>query len=232
MPAPAPSLSPRTLTPYFVVAGLVHAAAVATRFDALAAKLPAGAPLAIMLAQFPLLLLSGAFESRLLYANQSKDFPLWMRIDSRPVKLALAFGFMYLVVVAAQTWDVHFGPVDPTPPLAWPVQQRAMWFAMFTLGFVLIFYMAAASALVPVLRVLTYPLRYLPHWAAALLALAVGFGAGMLVLSAVQSTRLADFIAAVKAGIQARPALVVGLPLVSTFGPLLVGALLASRDQE
>ena len=53
------------LAPYFVVAALIHAAAVATRFDTLAAKLPDGAPDAIMLAQFPLLVLSGYFESRL-----------------------------------------------------------------------------------------------------------------------------------------------------------------------
>jgi hypothetical protein len=226
MPPPAPNLSPRTLAPYFVVAGLIHAAAVATRFDALAAKLPAGAPLAIMIGQFPLLLLSGYFESRLAYANQS------MRIDSWAVKLAMAFGFMYLVVIAAQTWDVRIGPVDPTPPLEWPTDKRALWFAMFTGGFALIFYMAAASVLVPVLRVLTYPLRYLPGLVAALVALAVGFGAGMLVLAGVQSTKVADFIASVKAGVQARPGVFVGLTLASTFVPMLIGALLSRRTQE
>lgn len=232
MAAPAPDLSPRTLAPYFVVAGLVHAAAVATRFDVLVAKLPAGAPLAIMLAQFPVLLLSGYFESRLVYANQSKDFPLWMRIDSWAVKLAMTFGFMYLVVVAAQTWDLHVGPIDPTPLLEFPSAQRAMWFAIFTAGFAMIFFMAAASVLVPLLRFLTYPLRYLPGLVAALVAVAVGFGAGMLVLSAVQSTKLGDFIASVKASIQVRPALFVGLTLVSSLGPLVIGALLSRRAQE
>jgi hypothetical protein len=232
MPPPAPNLSSRTLAPYFVVAGLIHAAAVATRFDALAAKLPTGAPLAIMIGQFPLLLLSGYFESRLAYANRSKEFPLWMRIDSWAVKLAMAFGFMYLVVVAAQAWDVSIGPVDPTPPLEWPTEKRALWFAMFTGGFALIFYMAAASILVPVLRGLAYPLRYLPGMAAAPVALAVGFGAGMLVLAGVQSTKVADFVASVKAGIQVRPGVFVGLTLASTFVPLLIGALLSRRDQE
>jgi hypothetical protein len=92
--------------------------------------------------------------------------------------------------------------------------------------------MAAASVLVPVLRVLTYPLRYLAGLVAALVALAVGFGAGMLVLAGVQSTKVADFIASVKAGVQARPGVFVGLTLASTLVPMLIGALLSRRTQE
>ena len=225
-----PDLRPETLAPYFVLAGLVHAAAVATRFDVLAAKLPAGAPLAIMLAQFPLLLLSGYFEGRLDYGDQMKSMPLWMRIDSKAVKLAFTFGFMYLVVVAAQTWNISIGPVDPTPPLAFPTAQRALWFAMFTLGFAMLFFMAAASILIPVLRVLTYPLRLLPTVVGAVLALAIGAGLGMVVLAAVQSTQIAAFVKSVKGAIRADPALMVGVILATTLGPLLLGLVLKRKD--
>jgi len=224
------TLNPRTLAPYFVLAGLVHAAAVATRFDVLAAKLPTGAPLAIMLAQFPLLLLSGYFEGRLDYGERMKSMPLWLRIDSGPVKFAFTFGFMYLVVVAAQTWDVSIGPVDPTPPLSFPTTQRALWFAMFTLGFALLFFMVAASVLIPVLRVVTYPLRRLPTLVGSVLALAVGGGLGLLVLAGVQSTKLAAFITGVKATIRSDPAIMIGVTLAATLGPLLLGALLARKD--
>lgn len=225
-----PDLNPRTLAPYFVLAGLMHVAAVASRFDVLAAKLPQGAPLAIMLAQFPLLFLSGYFEGRLDYGDQMKSLPLWMRIDSKAVKFAFTFGFMYLVVVAAQTWDVSIGPVDPTPPLSFPTAQRAMWFAMFTLGFAMIFFMAAASILIPLMRVLTYPLRLLPAFVGALFAVAIGAGIGVVVLAAVQSAKIGAFVAGVKAEIAARPALMVGVLLATTLGPLLVGALLERKE--
>ena len=215
-------LNPRTLAPYFVLAGLVHAAAVATRFDVLAAKLPAGAPLAIMLAQFPLLLLSGYFEGRLDYGERMKSMPLWLRINSEAVKFAFTFGFMYLVVVAAQTWDVSIGPVDPTPPLSFPTAQRALWFAM-------LFFMVAASVLIPVLRLVTYPLRLLPTLLGSVLALAVGGGLGVVVLAAVQSTKLTAFVSGIKATVRADPAIMIGVTLAATLVPLLLGALLERK---
>lgn len=226
------NLKPATLAPYFIFAGLVHAAAVASRYDALAAKLPAGAPLAIMLAQFPLLLLSGYFEGRLDYGERANGFPLWMSIDSKAVKMAFAFGFMYLVVVAAQTWDLHIGPIDPTPPKEFPAQQRAMWFAMFTLGFFFLFYMAAASLLIPVLRVLTKPLRMVPAVVGAVIALVVGGGVGLVVMSAVSSTKLSAFIKTVQGALGSDPAITVGVSLAMTLGPLLIGLVFSKQDEE
>jgi hypothetical protein len=227
---PTQDLKPSTLAPYFVLAGLVHAAAVATRFDVLAAKLPDGAGLAIMLAQFPLLMLSGYFEGRLDYGDKLKSMPMWMRIDSKAVKLAFTFGFMYLVVVAAQTWNISIGPVDPTPPLTFPTAQRAMWFAMFTLGFAMLFFMAAASILIPVLRFVTYPLRQLPTLVGAVLAVGIGAGLGVFILAAVQSQEIAGFVKSVKGAIRADPALMVGVILATTLGPLLLGVLLKRKD--
>ncbi len=159
------------------------------------------------------------------------SMPLWMRIDSKAVKLAFTFGFMYLVVVAAQTWNISIGPVDPTPPLTFPTAQRAMWFAMFTLGFAMLFFMAAASFLIPVLRFLTYPLRLLPAFLGALAAVAVGATLGVFVLAAVQSTEIAAFVKSVKGAIRADPVLMVGVILATTLLPLLLGLLLKRKDR-
>ncbi|MEO8551258.1 MAG: hypothetical protein ABI678_14850, partial [Kofleriaceae bacterium] len=148
-------LAPRTVAPYFVLVALIHAAAVATRFDLVAAKVPAAAQLAIMLGQAPLLVLSGYFESRLVYGTEGSGLPLWMRIRSVPVKLAFTFAFVYIATVTLQTLHVSIGPIDPTPPLAFPPTQRALWFAMFTAGMFFPFYLAAAGGLIPVLRGLT-----------------------------------------------------------------------------
>jgi hypothetical protein len=226
------NLRPAALAPYFVVAGLVHAVAIATRFDLVAAKLPAGAPLAIMLAQFPLLFLSGYFEGRIDYGDQMKSMPLWMRIDSKAVKLAFTFGFMYLVVLAAQTWDLHVGSIDATPPKEFQPQIRAMWFAMFTLGGGAIFFMAAAGIVIPLMRGLTFPLRLLPTLVGAVLALPIGFGIGLVVMSLLQSTKTGTFIAAVKAELAARPVGAAVLLVGMTVVPLLLGAILERKKQE
>jgi hypothetical protein len=225
------NLQPAALAPYFVVAGLVHIAAIGTRFDLVAAQLPAGATLAIMVAQFPLLFLTGYFESRLDHGNHSAG-PMWMRIDSKAVKLAVTFGFMYLVVLAAQTWDLRLGAIDPTPPKTFTPAIRAMWFAMFTLGFGALFFMAAAGLVIPLMRGLTFPLRLLPTLVGAVLALPIGFGIGLVVMAALQSTKLGTFIKAVKVELVARPAAAAGLVIAMTIGPLLLGAILQRRRQE
>lgn len=215
-----------------MLAALVHVAAIATRFDLVAAKLPAGAALAILVAQFPLLLLTGYFEGRLDYGDRGSTGPMWMRIDSKPVKLAVTFGFMYLVVLAAQTWDLHLGSIDPTPPKEFTPAIRAMWFAMFTFGFGALFFMAAAGIVIPLMRGLTFPLRLLPTLAGAVLAVPIGFGLGLVVMALLQSAKIGAFAAAVKAELVARPA-VAGCVLVAmTVVPLLLGAVLERRRQE
>ncbi|HEY6038188.1 MAG TPA: hypothetical protein VIV58_28095, partial [Kofleriaceae bacterium] len=172
-------LAPRTVAPYFVLAALIHAASVATLFDLVAAKLPPPVPFAIMIGQFPLLVLSGLFEGRLDYGPAMEGFPLWMRIRSVPVKLAFTFAFIYIAGVALQTLHFSIGPLDPTPPLAFPPAQRALWFAMFTAGMFFPFYLAAAGGLIPVLRALTRPLRAVPLVAGALASLLLGGALGI-----------------------------------------------------
>src|SRR5688572_22992797 len=124
-PAPTTGLSPATVAPFFVLVALINIFAVATRFDALAAKLPPELGPALMIGQFPLLLLAGYFEGRIDYGPQMKELPLWMRLDSKPVKVAFTFAFIYIACVAQQTWDLSIGPMDPTPPAQWPLDRKS-----------------------------------------------------------------------------------------------------------
>jgi hypothetical protein len=223
-------VSPRKLAPFFLLVALINAAAVATRFDLLAAKLPAGVPVAVMLAVLPLIFVAGYFEGRLEYESTLDSLPLWMRIKSVPVKMAFTFGFIYLACVVFQTWKLSIGPLNPTPPAELPAQTRAMWFAMFTAGMFFPFYLAAAGALIPVLRALTAPLRKLPDLVGGLLAIVVGGGLGVLVMAALQSVAIGDFIKRIQATISANPAVSIGLTLATTLGPLLLGAILDRED--
>ena len=222
-------MDPRRVAPFFVVVALINAAAVATRFDGLAVKLPAGAPLGVMLAVVPLLVLAGFFEGKLSYGETLAELPLWMRIKSVPVKLAFTFGFIYLTCVALQTWDINIGPLDPTPPASFAPEKRAMWFAMFTGGMFFPFYLAATSILIPGLRGLTWPLRKLPSVAGGLIAIVAGAGIGVLVLAGVTSTAVGDFLRGVSAAYKAHPGEAVGISLAATLVPLAIGLI---RERE
>jgi len=222
-------LEPRQVAPYFVLVALIHAGSVATRFDVVMAKVPDLA-LALMIAQFPLLVLSGYFEGRIDYGKSLDGMPLWMRIKSRPVKLAFTFAFIYLTLVAAQTWHISIGPLDPSPPESFPQAQRVLWFAMFTVGMFFPFYLAATGILIPLLRAITRPLRALPAIAGAILALVVGAGLGLLVFAAVTSTKLSAFVDGIQAAIKADPAISLAVTLGVTLGPMLVGMLLGKEE--
>lgn len=227
--AERPGLSPSAVAPYFVLVGLIHVFAVATRFAPFAEKLPPAVGPALMIGQFPLLMLSGYFEGRIDYGPQMTELPLWMRLSSKPVKFAFTFAFIYIACVALQTWNVSIGPIDPTPPAVWPVQKRAMWFAMFTAGMFFPFYLAAVGALVPLLRLVTRPLRALPPVAGGLLALLVGGGIGVLVFSAVTNSKLKEFIGFIKATMDANPAIGLAIMAASLIGPLLVTLVLGKK---
>jgi len=223
-------VAPRSVAPYFVLVTLIHVAAVATRFDVLAAKLPADVPLIIMIVQFPLIVLSGYFESKLDYDPNRSTLPKWMQIDSKPVKLAFTFAFVYIACVALQTWNVSIGPINPTPPAEWPVERRAMWFGIFTVGMFFPFYLAATSLLIPILRVIVRPLRSLPGVVASVIALVVGGAIGVVVFAAVTSAKLGAFIASIKQVFADNPMLGIGLTLAMIFVPMLVGLATEKRD--
>ena len=224
-----PRLAPRAVAPYFLLVALIHAASVATLFDLVAAKLPAPVLLAIMIGQFPLLVLSGFFEGRIDYGPAMDGFPLWMRIRSAPVKLAFTFAFIYIAGVTLQTLHFSIGPIDPTPPLAFPPAQRALWFAMFTAGMFFPFYLAAAGGLIPILRALTRPLRAVPLLPGAITALILGGALGIGVFALATKTQLAAFVDRIQDTIHASPGLAVGVTLGLTLVPMLVGVVL-ERD--
>jgi hypothetical protein len=156
-------------------------------------------------------------------------FPLWMRIKSKPVKLAFTFAFIYLTCVAAQTWHISIGPLDPTPPETFPQTQRAVVRDVHRRD-VLPFYLAATSILIPLLRFITRPLRALPAIAGALIALAVGAGLGLVVFAAVTSTQLGAFVESIQAAIKSDPAIALAVTLGVTLGPMVVGMLLGKED--
>lgn len=224
-------LRPESVAPFFVLVALVHAAAVATRFDLVAAQIPAAGQLAIMLSQVPLIVLSGYFEGRLDHGPLIESLPLWMRIRSKPVKLAFTFGFMYLACVVLQTLHFSIGPIDPTPPLAFPPAQRAMWFAMFSMGMFFPFYLAAAGVLIPILRGLTRPLRALPVAVGALLALALGLAAGVVIDALATKTKLTTFVDMVHATINTHPLVLLGVTFGMIVIPMLIGVVLETKEQ-
>ncbi len=223
-------VQPRVVAPYFVLAALVHTAAVATRFPDLAAKLPAGAAEAIMAAQVPLMVLSGFFEGRLDHGPQMSGLPLWMRIRSTPVKLAFTTAFIYVTVVAAQTFHVSLGPADPAAPDSFPLQQRVFWYVMFTAGFFAIYFMAATGLFVPVLRAITRPLRGLPVALGALLALALGGAAGIGLLALATHTGIAAFFDQINAAAAHDPVAFAAVFGASIAIPWLIGVIVARLD--
>ena len=223
-------IPPSKVAPYFILVGLIHAFAVATRFDGF--KIPPEVGAALMIGQFPLIMLSGYFEGRIDYGEQMVELPLWMRIKSKPVKIAFTFAFIYISCVALQTWNVSVGPIDPTPPVQWTLEKRAMWFAMFTAGMFFPFFLAATGLLIPVLRFITRPLRALPAAAGALIAIVAGGGIGILVFTLVTNSKLKQFIAGIKQVFSEHPAIGVGITFASVFGPMIVGLILGKADDD
>lgn len=222
--AKSPDLSPRIMAPFFWITGLFHLAAVISRFPDLALLLPAGLSTAILVAHLPLILVEGYFEGRLDYGPKVVQLPLWMRIDSRAVKLTFTFAFVYLCVVVFQTWDINLGPVDFSPPAEWPLAQRAGWFALFTVGFAFPNYLAAMGFFLPALRVITAPLRSLPALISVLLLVAFGGAVAWFGLEHVPFPEISAHVAAWKARFEADPYL---STLITVGVPLIFGALAA-----
>lgn len=225
-------VQPHRVAPYFVVVALIHAVAVATRFPDLAAKLPHGTDLALMVGQFPLILLSGFFEGRLDYGPQMSALPLWMRIKSTPVKLAFTTAFIYVTVVFLQTFHVSIGPVDPNPPDTFPLQQRAMWFGMFTAGFFMIYFMAATGIFIPLLRALTRPLRALPAALGAIAAIGLGAAVGIGVFALATRQAIPAFFDQVNGAANTDPVAFVVVTAAAILIPMGIGLVLERANKE
>ncbi|MFN3197274.1 MAG: hypothetical protein ACE366_02480 [Bradymonadia bacterium] len=220
-----PDLSPRTMAPFFTITALFHLFAVASRFPELAAMLPEGFDVAILVAHLPLILVEGYFEGRLNYGSSMAQMPLWMRLDSRPVKFTFTFAFVYLTVVTFQTWDINLGPVDFSPPDEWPLAQRAGWFAMFTVGMAFPNFLAATTVLIPGLRLVTQPLRALPAAVSVLLLVVLGGAIAWFGLERIPFPEISNLIASWKAWIEAEPTRAIIATFAAVGAPILLGVL-------
>jgi len=224
---------PSALAPLFALTAIFHALTVATRFDEVARALPAGVAGGLLLATFVLILVEGYFESRLDYGDSSSSLPLWMRINSKPVKLSFTFAFTYLAIVVLQTWDIGIGPIDPTPPPEWPLAQRAQWFGMMTVGMFFPNYLAATGALVPILRKFGQLLHGLPAFLGILVSGVVGAGLGYGAVQLMASVGVGQGIATASDAIDAiteRPLVAIGLAFGGVLLPMIYGALVKSDD--
>jgi hypothetical protein len=150
------------LAPLFWLFTLVFAAMVLSRFDGFAAHVPVQVHVAMLWAACPLLLVAGALEGRLDHGEHARRMPLWMTIDSRPVRYTFALALTYFGLVALQAFDVSLGVVDPRAPAGWPQTQRLTWFLGFSFGMSFANFLVAAKVLIPALRVITAPFSRLP----------------------------------------------------------------------
>lgn len=221
---PDKDLKPGAADPLFVLIALVFASAVASRFDHLTAQIPDHLHVALLFSAFPLLLVTGYYEGRIDHG--APGFPLWMRIQSRPLKWALTLGFTYLTILLVQTLGWEFGPFDPSPPLEWPLATRAAWFAMFSFGMFFANYLATAEVLIPVLRLLTWPARRLPPPLAVVLVISLGLGLGTLALQLTSSADNESSLVARARSLLADPARGAILTVVLTTVPVLLAPLL------
>lgn len=177
-------LTQRSVAPLFAALTLVFAGAVLSRFDQFAAQIPAQVHGALLAASFPLLLIAGAVERRVAYAPGRATMPLWMQIDSRPIKYTFTLALTYLGIVTLQAFDLELGIIDPSPPVEWPQQQRLMWFLAFSFGMSFANFLVAAGVLIPALRLITAPFSRLPGALGMPLVALLGLGLGWLSLGA------------------------------------------------
>lgn len=233
---PRDVLRPGQVAPLFVVTALVHGAAVVTRFDRVHAMLPPVVHAALLCAQVPLLLVTGYFEGRLDHGGP-RTGPLWLQIESRPVKWSLTLGFTYFALVVLQTLGWSFGPMNPSIPVDWPPALRAAWFFGFTFGMSFVYYLAATRALIPALRVCTRPLRRLPTALAVAVLALLGLGLGALALqaSALRSDERVTMVVAYYEALMDDPVSALALALAAVFAPMLlgwIGSLIAGKPAE
>lgn len=177
-------LAPGAVAPFFWLTTILFAAGVVSRFDGFIGAIPPAGHVVMLWASFPLLLVAGALEARVDYGSRTTGFPLWMTIDSRPVRYTFALALTYLGLVGLQAFEVSLGIVDPRAPEVWPQPQRLLWFLGFSFGMSFVNFLAAAGVLVPALRWIAAPFSRLP-WALGLgllMMLGVGLGAGAIEL--------------------------------------------------
>lgn len=220
MPAVKKDLSPGAVAPVFALLALLFAAAVLSRFDGFAPHVPPPVHGAALVASFPLLMIGAGLERRIDYGHALKDMPLWMQIDSRPVRWFFSLALTYLGLVALQVLDLDLGTIDPNPPANWPPAQRLGWFVMFSFGMSFASLLAATGALVPALRVITGPFVRLPPLLGVPLLAALGLGLGSLALAGLARAEDVRLVMASIEALKQQPAIALAVAVGVVAVPL------------
>ncbi len=129
---------------------LFSAASILTRFDLFAPYIPSHLLSFVLFFHGPIVFMTGYLEANV--HAEDHDLP-------RLFRLAVTLAFTFLSVVCFQELDIGFGPIDPTPPAAFPPLQRLAWFLTFSFGMGFANFMAADNLLLPVVRGLVRPFR-------------------------------------------------------------------------
>lgn len=148
---------------------VVLALAIASRFPPIAVRLPPGtAPIVVTLVG-AVLLMVGLLERRL---PRRKVGPLWMRV-APGVGLTVSLGLTFFTTLVAQVLGVSLLTADPTVAFGTPSITAFNYF-MWTIGFSGVGIFFATPIMVPLLRVLTWPVKRLPLAAAVPLGCLAG----------------------------------------------------------
>jgi hypothetical protein len=217
-------LTSRSVAPLFVLLTLVFAAAVLSRFDGFAGQIPGQVHGAMLAASFPLLLIAAAVERRVAY-DSSKTMPLWMQIDSRPIKYTFTLALTYLGIVALQVFEVELGVIDPSPPESFPQQQRLLWFLGFSFGMSFANYLVAAGVLIPALRLITAPFSRLPGVIGLPLVALLGLGLGWLSLGALARAEDVRAITGYVEALKEQPMVAIAVAVALVVGPIVIEAI-------
>ena len=160
---------------------------------------------------------------------------MWMKINSKPVKVSFTFAFTYLGIVILQTWDIGIGPVDPTPPPEWDLPTRARWFGIMTLAMFFPNYLAATGFFVPGLRFIGKLFHKLPAYAGigilGVIGIGVGYGVGA-VLSNAAATSTVTSVQDTWTSITEKPEIAIGLAFAGVLIPMIFGALFGKKDED
>jgi len=197
---------------------LVLLAAIVSRFPGFAGALPEWVSTAFIAIVGGLLLVIGLVERT---TPRGTVGPIWMRLP-RLLGLNLAAGFSFFTTLFTQTLGLSLGPVDPTLTNA-PPASAALWFFVFTIGFLGIGMMSAPGLMVPLLRVLTAPLSKLTSPIGFVAAFGVGALFALALVVGASSGPVAELIARVRAFFDANTQLATLVLVALAVAPQLLG---------
>lgn len=227
----AAHLQPERLRLFFGVTALLHLASILSAFPEFTAKLPTALPAIILWAHFPILLFGGYLQGRTEASDQKSEFPLWMRLDG-VARLSFSLAVSYLLIVIVKQYQISLGPVDPLNAPGKGLAAQLQWYAMWSIGAVMLLAMGPAAALVTGLQIFTYPARRLPPLAAIPLVLLVGVGLGFAALKALASAEVSGAVHAAYDLSESLSTVLAGLAASMALVTFLYKTILAPRDNE